>query len=204
MVTRTLFFNLDLTLTEMDKSFDECFVDAMKDLGVSEHNIDAELYSELFFDYFGDLKESPRKKALDKYCERKDLDIDSEEAVERYCSKELKSVKPVENLTQVLEKLSKDFRLGIITAGTTQLQEDKLEKIGIKEIIEEVLITYQESKTKKEILKDVKEKSDETPIYFSNSESDIEKAKKAGIKTAYIDFEDLGSDPSEKVKEVSK
>ncbi|MBY6294097.1 HAD hydrolase-like protein [Nanohaloarchaea archaeon H01] len=201
---RKLYFNLDLTLTEMIESFDECFVEAMESLDVSEDDIDPELYSELFFDYFGDLKENPRKKALDKYCERKDLDIDSEEAVRRYCNKELNSVKPKENLTEVLEKLSKDFRLGIITAGTTRLQKDKLEKLEILEFIDEVLITYQEGKTKAEILKDVEDESDMTPIYFSNSELDIEKAEKAGIKTVYMEFANLGKDPSEKVMEVSR
>jgi HAD superfamily hydrolase (TIGR01549 family) len=103
-------------------------------------------------------------------------------------------------LRKKLEHLSEDFRLGIITAGTTKLQKDKLEKLGMLNLFDEVLITYEEDKDKGEILEEVEEEYDKTPIYFSNSESDIEKAKKAGLKTVYMDFRDLGKEPTEKLK----
>ncbi len=179
-----IYFNLDLTLTEMSKTFDQCFEEALEDLKVKKEKIDAKKYSEIFFEIFEQMEPNPRKKAFRKYFEEKNIDSEPEKASEIYKEKELEAVKPVAGLIENLRGLSEDYNLGIVTAGTTELQKKKLEMLGITEILDEILITYEEGKSKKNILEGLEEGS----IYFSNSESDIEKAEDAGVKSINSDF----------------
>jgi FMN phosphatase YigB (HAD superfamily) len=173
-----IYFNLDLTLTEMDRSFDECLEDTLRELGVPEEKIEPERYSEIFFEFFEDMAPEPRKKAFREYLEEKDIEESPEEVSSIYKRKELDAVKPVEGLSDVLEQLSDDLELGVITAGTKELQRKKLEKLGLEKLFEDVMITYEEGKSKKEILEDLEKRA----IYISNAESDIEKARDAGIR----------------------
>ena len=188
-----LYFNLDLTLTEMNRTFDECFEDTLEELNIRDEKIDAGRYSEIFFEIFGSMEPNPREKTFRKYFEEKNIDSEPEKASGIYKNKELEAVEPVEELKRTLEELSEDFRLGIVTAGTTELQKKKLEKLGITEIFEDVLITYEEGKSKRRILNELGDNS----IYFSNSDSDIEKAEEAGVKSVNSDFTSAGKIRSE-------
>ncbi|MFB6115890.1 MAG: HAD family hydrolase [Candidatus Nanosalina sp.] len=178
-----IYFNLDLTLTEMDRSFDECLGETLKELGVPEKRIEPERYSEIFFELFEDMKPEPRRKAFRKYFKENEIDESPDKASRIYREKELDAVTPVDGLSDVLEQLSNSIELGVVTAGTAELQRKKLEKLGLEELLDNVMITYEEGSSKKEILEEL----DEEDVYISTSESDIEKAREADVKSVKLD-----------------
>lgn len=191
-----IYFNLDLTLTEMNRTFDECLKQTLRELGVPEDKVEPEKYSEIFFEFFEDMEPEPRKKTFSKYFEEKNLDSSPAQASKIYREKELKAVKPIEGLSDVLQKLSSEFELGVITAGTRKLQIEKLEKLDLNRFFDDVMITYEEEKSKKEILEELNSKA----VYVSNAESDVQKAKEAGIRSIKADL----SKPEKLTEEIEE
>nr|EGQ40415.1 MAG: putative hydrolase, HAD superfamily [Candidatus Nanosalinarum sp. J07AB56] len=178
-----IYFNLDLTLTQMDTPFEELVILTLKRMNVPEDDIDPQLYQTLFFERFNRLEENPRQKAFAKYFASKTIDADQQQAAKTYCELEKQATKPQKGLRELLRAISQDTPVGVITAGTVELQRAKIEKIGIQDVLDQVLITYDQQLSKPDILQTVSDERHETPLYISNSESDMEIAAKAGWNT---------------------
>ncbi len=178
-----VYFNLDLTLTRMDTDFQQLVVMTLRRMDAPEDEIEPDLYQELFFERFNDLQENPRGKAFREYFAAREIDRDPRQAAEIYCELELQATKAQTGLQDLLRKISQSTPVGIITAGTIELQRAKIEKLGIGDVLEQILITYGQQMSKAEILQNIGDKRRESPIYISGSESDIEKASGAGWKT---------------------
>ncbi len=178
-----VYFNLDLTLTRMDTDFQQLVVLTLRRMDAPEDEIEPDLYQELFFERFNDLQENPRGKAFREYFAAKEIDRDPRQAAEIYCELELQATKAQTGLQDLLRKISQSTPVGIVTAGTVELQRAKIEKLGIGDVLDQALITYGQQMSKAEILQNIGDKRQESPIYISGSESDIEKASGAGWKT---------------------
>ncbi len=178
-----VYFNLDLTLTRMDTDFQQLVVLTLRRMDAPEDEIEPDLYQELFFERFNQLEENPRQKAFREYFAAKEIDRDPRQAAEIYCELELQATKAQTGLQDLLRKISQSTPVGIITAGTVELQRAKIEKLGVEDVVDQALITYGQQMSKAEILQNIGDKRQESPIYISGSESDIEKASGAGWKT---------------------
>lgn len=197
-----LYFNLDMTLTEMEQTFDDVTVAALKQVDVAEEAIDATAYyTDYFQNRFDRMAENPRENAFAEYFVDRGIDADPTEAASLYEQLELAAVQPVDRLRPVLEQLQTEYDLGVLTAGTVPLQQQKIEKLGIGDLLTSVLATYTEDVPKVDLFDIAEERySADRYIYFSHRESDIEKAADAGWDTVHADFSALYGDPVETVK----
>lgn len=199
-----LYFNLDLTLTRMDRDFGDIVVRTLREAGVSDDSLDAAELSDLFFSYFTRLEPDPRVRAFADYFERHGVDADPERAAARWGELELAAVEPVdERLPAVLETLGETFHVGVLTSGLTDLQHAKLEKLGVTAHLADVLVSYEVGETKESggLFAAAESRVDaEAYAYVSTSESDIEAARTAGWTTVDREFPELADAPVETVQ----
>lgn len=197
--TVAVYFNLDLTLTRMETEFDAITVETLREAGVPEEDVEPELLTWLFFDHFSAFESEPRRKAFADYFDQYDVDADPTAAAKQYEETELATVEPVvSDIEATLDALGEAFQVGVLTRGQTSLQRAKIEKLGIEDVLDDVVISEAVERHKEDggLFEAAEERLEaDRYVYFSNSESDIEAAERAGWDTVKAEFEELGDDP---------
>ncbi len=203
-----IYFDLDGTLITYGKDFHDLFEAAMG------FQVDKEVHeyrTEQLLGNIKEMKEKPYRNALEKVEEKYELGIDPEKAAERRIETELDSVQPHQELVNVLKKLSENHKIGILTNGVGEVQRKKIEKLGIEEHVDEIIISNPEGVRKPDpkIFQLAKERLNaENYIYIGDTyEEDILPAKEQGFKTIYVSGEkeaDLQAQSPEKVAEILK
>lgn len=203
--TVALYFNLDLTLTRMEKEFDAITVETLHNAGVADEQIEPELLTWLFFDHFTAFESEPRTKAFADYFDQYDVNADPTAAAAQYDETELETTEPVvDDLEGTLETLGEAYQVGVLTRGMADLQQAKIEKLGIEDVLDDVVISEAVERHKEDGgLFEVAEERIEADryVYFSNSKSDIEAAERAEWDTVEREFDELGDEPIAAIRE---
>lgn len=150
-MTCAVYFNLDDTLTEMTRDFEEIYHDAVEQAGLDELEDRYEDYTDRFFDHFNDGYAFPRRQAIEQLSRDEDcFDPDKvEDFAEAWDDLESDATELKDGAEQLLDSLD-DYRLGILSNGTGELQQKKLEKTGIADYFDSVLISGKEGYRKPE------------------------------------------------------
>ena len=103
----------------------------------------------------------------------------------------LEAISPNNKLNTILKKLSKDYKLIILTNGKSYEQRSKLQKLGLEEVFkiyisEEVHISKPKPQAFLNVLKSEGIKAEETVMIGDSLFHDIEPAKKLGMKTCLV------------------
>ena len=183
---KAVFFNLDGTLTT-EVPYQEITEEILLNRGVNEDNIDSWRYYELFFDRFENLDNDPYVAAFADYIQEFDLDLNPQNLGSEYKERELNHVESANGIFEVLDGLKHDYELGIITDGIVDLQERKINKIGVQELFSPILISYRDGGNKEEleifkVAEEAHEKIDDY-LYISHKDKDIASATNAEWKT---------------------
>ncbi len=146
-----VFFNLDNTLTRMNGDFSDIYSEAVEKAGLDEVKGMYEEYKSKFFQYFQNGWAFPRRQAMDSLC--KSRDCYDPEKVESFAEEweEIESdcLELKLGVEEALKSLSdKGYPLGILTNGTERLQLMKLDKLGIRDYFDEVVISAKEGMRK--------------------------------------------------------
>lgn len=151
-MTCAVYFNLDETLTEFTKEFSDIYSEAVDEAGLDELTDAYEDYTDKFFTYFRDNYAFPRRQAMDELA--KEHDCYDAEKVEAFADAwdeiEAGAVTLKDGVEEMLDELSDSYSLGILSNGTGELQRDKLERLGIADYFDQVLISTEEATRKPE------------------------------------------------------
>lgn len=201
-----IYFDLDGTLITYGKDFHPLFEEA---LGFEVSKEVHDYWTEHLLSNIKDMKKEPYRDALEKVEQKFDLGINPEKAAERRIETELDSTKIHSGMKELMEKLSEEHKIGILTNGVEEVQRRKIQKFGLDEIVDEIIISNPEGvrKPDSKIFELAKERLEgEKYLYIGDTfEEDVKPAKKAGFKTIYINGEreaDLEATNSERLAEV--
>ena len=198
-----IYFNLDVTLTEMRRGFDEMLVDVLRSQNIEDNQINPTLYTKLFFSYFNDLQPLPRKQAFKAYAQQQNINsLHSAKAAKRYEELELNATTPRAKTVPIIKAVSEAMSVGIITTGTTRLQRQKLRKLKIHDWLDDIRITYDENQTKQDILADLAETKDRL-VYVSHDDQDIKAASNADWQTVQSTVDEVSVKALERINQAS-
>jgi len=205
---QAVYFNLDLTLTRMERPFDALIVEVLQNADVPDSEIDPTRQANLFFDRFLDLEEDPLVDSYRAYFEETEADVElsPEVAAELQKQLEVDAVRPaVEDLPDLIEAVGEEYAVGVLTSGLPDLQRAKLAKLGIEESLDDVVISYERDATKAsgDLFAAAEEGADaQAFLYVSNHDSDIESAEAAGWNALHADPADIADDPRDRIADA--
>lgn len=186
-----IYFDLDGTLISYPKDFRSLFDEA---LGFRVDDEVYDLYVDELFSNLENLVENPYFKAFKEIRDQFGLEINPEEVAEEYISVELNATELNGNLFDFLKIMSKNHKIGILTNGATEVQAKKIDRHGISDFVDEVIISNDVGvrKPNEAIFELAKKNLDsEEHIYIGDTfEEDIKPASETGFKTIYISGEE--------------
>ena len=201
-----IYFDLDGTLITYGKDFHPLFEEA---LGFEVSKEVHDYWKEHLLSNIKDMKKEPYRNALEKVEQKFELSIEPEEAAKRRIETELDSTKIHQGMKELVEELSEEHKIGILTNGVEEVQRRKIEKFGLDSLVDEIIISNPEGVRKPDIkiFELAKERlKGDNYIYIGDTfEEDVKPAKEVGFKTIYINGEreaDLEATNSETLAEV--
>ncbi len=203
-----IFFNLDGTLTERTRGFDKIYGEAVDSSGLKIIEDSYQEYQEKFFKYFRSSYVFPRRQAIEELLKEKDYFSDErvEEFVKGWEEAESDSFVLKEGVKEVLEDLSENNVLGIISNGTGRLQRMKLEKLGISDYFESVIISSEVGFKKPEpgIFEAAKSSLSVDRFFIVSNlpKSDILGGKKNGLKPVWLDKSEKSIEGVDKLQDI--
>lgn len=196
-----VYFNLDLTLTEMSRSFDDVVVAVLEGVGVPPDEADSTAVSRRFFERFRDLEPRPWEGAFGAHFDEAGIDASPEAAARRLQTLEVDAVHPaVDDLPSLVRDLQTRHSVGVLTSGLVDVQRRKLAKLGLDDVLDDVAISYERNATKESgglfRAAEAELEADEY-VYVSTHESDVEAAREAGWRAVLAGPRDLEPTPVE-------
>ncbi len=191
-MTCAVYFNLDDTLTEFTRDFEAMYRDAIQEAGWDELKDRYDAYTDLFFDHFNDGYAFPRRQAIEKLSKNEDcFDPDKvEDFAKAWDEIESGAVKLKDGSKELLDELGDEYSLGIISNGTGELQQKKLEKTGIAEYFDTVIISGKVGyrKPEKAMFEYAKDQMEaDTYVMVSTSlKRDLVPSRKVGFEPVWV------------------
>jgi len=187
-----VYFNLDDTLTQMTQSFEEIYAGAIQEAGLNELEGMYEQYTKLFFNRFNDKWATPRRQAIDQLAKKHECyDAEKVESfADAWDELESDAVQLKDGVKEVLQELADQYPLGILTNGTGRLQRMKLQKLGIDDLFDTVVVSgevgYQ--KPEKQIFAYAKQELEaDTHVIISHlARRDVLAGKKTGFEPIWV------------------
>lgn len=211
-MTCAIWFNLDDTLTELTREYEDIYADACEEAGLEELADQYETYTKRFFNYFKKNYAFPRHQAIDSLLkEKNDYDPDSAERfADAWDRLEAESTQVKDGVLETLAELAEDHPLGVITNGTGPLQRKKLEDTGIAEHLDEVVVSAEEGvmKPDKKLFLAARNRIEcDTAVIVSHlPKRDVVAGKKAGFSAVWLTGSDrqIPEDVAEKVGHIEE
>ena len=127
------YFDLDGTLVEYDVPYPTIYETALERLGVEPRR--SSPFSERFFEVFGAV-DDPYAVAIESTA----VDVDPTAFSETIVETEIEHTEAVTGSNEVLETLSDEYRLGVLTNGLGPVQRAKLEAVGLDAPLETIVV----------------------------------------------------------------
>lgn len=195
MTTLAVFFNLDLTLTTMTTPFSEITTQVFEEVGVPPDVQDGSAFAELFFAELAGGGQTPWQRAFARYFDELQLSLDAQVAADRYVELELEAVEPAfADAASFVQTLAEQVPVGVLTRGIGHVQRAKLDKLGLSDVLDDVVISHEVGASKADgSLFRIAEKRVEAEafVYVSTHSSDVEYASDAGWHTVFAEPQDL-------------
>lgn len=136
---RAIVFDLDGTLLEFDRPYDEVLAEAITAAGVQPTDATLETYFDAFAERFRACEPNPVRGAFAAI----DVDVDPHSLAESLERHEAELCQPPENAAADLERLAGDgYVLGVLTNGVREWQLTKLRAAGLEECFDSVVASY--------------------------------------------------------------
>ncbi len=187
-----VFFNLDGTLTENTLDYEAVYQDAVEQAGLSELADSYDEYTDRFFHYFQNGWAFPRRQAIcDLLDDRNIDDVGTSDAfAEAWEEQEAEQTTFRSGASGAVQTIGNQFDVGVLTNGTSRLQRMKLDRSGLTDHFDAVLISAEVgvSKPNADMFETAKGMIDaDTYILVSHDlRRDILPAKRAGFKTVLL------------------
>lgn len=211
-MTCAVWFNLDDTLTELTREYEEIYEEAIREAGLPELEGKYEEYTNRFFNYFRKNYAFPRRQALDSML--KDADDYDPDDIERFAEAwdrlEAEACELKDGIHEALKEIAEDHSIGILTNGTGPLQRRKLEETGIAELFDEVVVSSEEGVMKPDkklfLAAHARLDADTDVIVSHRPKRDIVAGRKAGFRAIWVTRSDqeIPEDVASKVTEPAE
>ncbi len=190
-----LYFNLDLTLTTMTVPFSEVTTQVFEEVGVPLEMQDESAFAELFFEELAGGGQTPWQRAFARYIDERHLSLDAHHAAKRYVELELEAVEPAfADIAAFVQQLAGKVSVGVLTRGIGHVQRAKLDKLGLSEILDDVVISHEvgASKADGSLFRTAEERLGAKEfVYVSTHASDIQHATDAGWQGVFAEAQEL-------------
>ena len=195
----TLLFDLDNTLLDFDKAEANAITRALGDVGISATNEMRDCYHKINLAQWKLLEQGKMTREFD-------IKVSPQEVAKHYQDYLGQGHYFIEGAEEVLQELSKRFRIYLVTNGTLSVQRGRLKSSGIEKYLQGVFISEEIGYNKPSIeyfekcfskIPDFKKEN--TVIIGDSLSSDIQGGINAGIKTIWFHRgQDLTEDPQPK------
>ncbi|WP_225335185.1 HAD family hydrolase [Halomicrobium urmianum] len=200
-MTTAVCFDLDGTLVQYERPFPEFARAALSEHLETVSDDAADAYSEAFFDAFEALESDPFEAGMRAVLEAGGTggdDADVAAMVEALREREFESASVSAAARDCLDELAADddIRLALVTDGVGDWQRAKLERVGLADAFDEVIVSYDVGGHKADgaPYDAVRERidADEYVMVGDDYEGDVEAAREAGFVP--IHYEDDEND----------
>lgn len=181
-----IFFDLDGTVFQYDRSWTEIFETAVPD--APPRAIETFLVG--YFEYLDVSSSDPYVRAFERIASEHDVEIDPKEARDAYVAAELEACTVSEEMERTLGKIAASEQIGVIANGHGGVIREKLARHGLRPLFDELVLSGEVGVTKPnpEIFHIARERLDTDQfVYVGDSyETDIEPAEEAGFRTVHV------------------
>ncbi|WP_230198581.1 HAD family hydrolase [Halopiger goleimassiliensis] len=188
-MTTSVYFDLDGTLLEYTRPFDEIFADVMP-AGVDVTESMAAAYSERVLAGLDDLEDDPYEQAFAAICREYDVSADPAALAAERVRTEVAATRVPESVRRLVELVARDHDVGILTNGDGRMQRRKLEVHGLDDLVDTIVVSneFGARKPAPELFEHAKsELPAETFVYVGDSlEEDVLPAREHGFETVYV------------------
>lgn len=191
---RAIVFDLDGTLLQYRRDYDEILADAV---AAHEDDVDDETlaaYDEVFFDRFEAFDPDPVRTAFAAI----DVSADPAALATSLLEREIEAARPPAGAETVLERLADDYALGVLTNGVPDWQRRKLAATGLAAYVDAVVASYEVGAHKPDPapFRAAEERlgADEYAM-VGDSDADIDGARAAGWRAHRYDEDGFGDLP---------
>lgn len=196
-----IYFDVDGTLLEYDRPFEAVFEDAFGRAGVTPPPGAYETYSEAFFDAFEALSEDPYRDGFREVVTEYDLDARARDLRDALIDAELAAVSPPPGARDALAALREEHDLGVLSNGIGDVQRAKLERHGLDDLFEVVLVSHELGvlKPDPEIFTIARRRLDADRYVYvcDDAEADVLPANELGFLTVQVVEEDGSDSPAD-------
>ena len=135
---KAIFFDLDGTLLHFTRDYREILEDTFRTVVGEVRDEWIDTYNEVFFELFEDCESDVYQRSFASTTVR----ADPSSFVEVLRDKETKMCQPPEGATDDLERLSGEYKLGVLTNGVAEWQTAKLEAHGLASHFDTIVASY--------------------------------------------------------------
>ncbi|MDS0474683.1 HAD family hydrolase [Natrinema sp. 1APR25-10V2] len=186
-MTTTVYFDLDGTLIDYTTPFTELFAQTVPTDASEEM---ANTYFEQVLSGITQVEEDPYRRAFEIVRQEYDLDVNPEAIAATYIEKEATATHIRPSVRQLVERVATRCQTGILTNGDGRMQRRKLEKHGLADLVDTVIVSNEvgSRKPEQDIFEEAKKRLPaETFIYVGDTfEEDIVPALEVGFRTVYV------------------
>ncbi|WP_265111520.1 HAD family hydrolase [Halosolutus halophilus] len=188
-MTTAVYFDLDGTLCSYDVPFEAQFETTVSPYG-EPTDAAYEAYVDRLFDALENCEADPYCRAFEAVAEQIDLDATPHTLAREHCETELEASVVTASAKRVVERVATTAPTGILTNGDGRQQRSKLERHGLAEPVDEVIVSNSVDvrKPDRRIFELAKARLPaEDYVYVGDSyEEDVVGARSAGFTTVYV------------------
>ena len=189
-MTTAVYFDLDGTLCTYDVPFEEQFATTVSPYGEPTETA-YEAYVDRLFNALEGCESRPYQRAFKAVTETTGLEVAPTTLASDHCATELEASVVSADAKRVLERVAETNPTGILTNGDGSQQRAKLERHGLGELVDEVLVSNDVGARKPadRIFDLAKERLPAAEyVYVGDSyEADVVGARSAGFHTIHVD-----------------
>lgn len=194
-MTTAIWFDLDGTLLQYDRSFEAMFEESLAAVGVDEVPETAfDEYTRRLFDAVDGCENDIYRLGFDAVEASFELGIDPETAAEEYVERELESATVVDGAKAVLESVGERAEIGILTNGDAIVQRQKIERQGLDDLVDATIVSGEAGVRKPDpaAFDLAKERlpADEYVFVGDEYETDVVPAGEAGFRAVHVRNDD--------------
>ena len=190
---RAIVFDLDGTLLHYTRDFENVLSDAVAAVDETALEEVRRSYGDAFFERFEALESEPSRGAFAEVC-----DADPDALAESLRQQELEMCQPHEDAAADLERLGREFRIGVLTNGVPEWQRHKLDAYGLDEHVDAFVASYEVGAHKPDVapFHEVEDRLDaDAYAMVGDDDADVEGARVAGWTAHRYDGDGFGDLP---------
>ena len=188
-MTTTVYFDLDGTLLEYTRPFDDLFAQVVPaSIDVTDEMTDT--YGNRLLTALDDLEDDPFERAFAAVVREYDVPVDPAVLADEFVRAEVEASRITDPVRRLVELVTHHHSAGVLTNGDGRTQRRKLEAHGLDDVVDSVVVSTEVGarKPSPEIFEHAKAALPaDTFVYVGDTyEEDVVPARECGFETVYV------------------